>query len=176
MEKLEYKKSAVDLTDLALGIVVLGIVVVIGANILIKVRDTRLPDLPILTTTNESAGTKLSTTFTNTWFKEVTACVNNSNAAPIASGNYSTSVDSFGHGAITNLTNLYYSYQTNCTYTTYDITQADYDLADSAATGISEYGNWFSIIVIVGVAAVILGLIFMAFGKGAGSVGSGQSY
>jgi uncharacterized membrane protein len=94
MEKLEYKKSAVDLTDLALGIVVLGIVVTVGATILIKVRDT-----------NTQNGTA-------------------------------------------------------------------YNLADDAATGLAEYGNWFSIIVIVGVAAVILSLIFMAFCKGAGSVGN----
>ena len=87
------KKSAVDLTDLALGIVVLGIVVSVGATILVNVRDT------------------------------------------------STS------GSVS------------------------YNLADDAATGIAEYGNWFKIVVIVGVAAVILALIFMAFGRGAGSVG-----
>ena len=45
-----------------------------------------------------------------------------------------------------------------------------YNLADDAATGIAEYGNWFKIIVIVGVAAVVLSLIFMAFGRrGAGT-------
>lgn len=91
---MQYKKSAVDLTDLALGIVVLGIVVAVGATILVNVRDTNTTDT-------------------------------------IA-----------------------------------------YNLADDAATGLAEYGNWFKIIVIVGVAAVILALIFMAFGRGAGSVGS----
>ena len=40
-----------------------------------------------------------------------------------------------------------------------------YNLSDDAATGLAEYGNWFKIIVIVGVAAVILALIFMAFGN-----------
>jgi hypothetical protein len=94
--ELEMKKPAVDLTDLALGIVVLGIVVSIGATILVNVRDTN------------TAGT-------------------------IA-----------------------------------------YNLADDAATGIAEYGNWFSIIVIVGVAAVIISLIYLAFGKGASTVE--QSY
>lgn len=44
-----------------------------------------------------------------------------------------------------------------------------YNLADDAATGLAEYGNWFKTIVIVGVAAVVLSLIFMAFGRrGAG--------
>ena len=37
---MKYKQSAVDLTDLAIGIVVLGIVVSIGATILLNVRDT----------------------------------------------------------------------------------------------------------------------------------------
>jgi len=92
----ELKKPAVDLTDLAIGIVVLGIVVSIGATILINVRDT-----------NDENGTA-------------------------------------------------------------------YNLADDAATGISEYGNWFDIIVIVGVAAVVLSLIFMAFGRR--SAGGGMTY
>lgn len=95
MQKLEQKKSAVDLTDLAIGIVVLGIVVSVGATILINVRDT-----------NTENGTA-------------------------------------------------------------------YNLADDAATGLAEYGNWFKIIVIVGVAAVVLSLIFMAFGR---SQGGGMSY
>jgi len=94
---MEYKlkNSGVDLTDLAIGIVVLGIVVTVGATILTNVRDT-----------NTSGSTA-------------------------------------------------------------------YNLADDATTGIAEYGNWFKIIVIVGVAAVVLGLIFMAFGK---SGSQGMSY
>jgi len=84
------RKSAVDLTDLAIGIVVLGIVVSVGATVLLNVRDTN--------TTGDTA----------------------------------------------------------------------YNLAGDAATGLAEYGNWFKIIVIVGVAAVILSLIFMAFGRGRG--------
>jgi len=91
--KLELKKPAVDLTDLAIGIVVLGIVVSVGANVLINVRNTN--------TANDTA----------------------------------------------------------------------YNLADKAATGLAEYGNWFKIIVIVGVAAVILSLIFMAFGRRSASGG-----
>ena len=88
-QKMQYKKSAVDLTDLAIGIVVLGIVVSVGATILLNVRDT-------------NAGTT---------------------------------------------------------------TNIAYNVSNSAATGLAEYGNWFKIIVIVGVAAVVLSLIFMAFGR-----------
>jgi len=88
--KQTFRKSAVDLTDLAIGIVVLGIVVSVGATVLVNVRDT--------------------------------------NAA----------------------------------------NTSGYNLADDAAVGLGEYGNWFKIIVIVGVAAVILSLIFMAFGRGRG--------
>ena len=84
------KRGAVDLTELAIGIVVLGIVVSIGATILIEIRD--------------SNGLSVNTTA--------------------------------------------------------------YNLSNEAALGLAEYGNWFKIIVIVGVAAVVLGLIFMAFGRG----------
>ena len=91
MEKLQLKNSAVDLTGLAIGIVVLGIVVSIGATILLNVRDTNIAN------------------------------------------------------------------------------DAAYNLANSAATGLLEYGNWFDILVTVGVAAVVLSLIFMAFGRGGGT-------
>ena len=76
-----------DLSQMAISIVVLGIVVAVGATILINVRDTN------------TAGTTA------------------------------------------------------------------YNVSDKAAVGLGEYGNWFKIIVIVGVAAVILGLIFTAFGN-----------
>ena len=85
--QIQMKNSAVDLTDLAIGIVVLGIVVSVGANVLINVRNTN--------TASDTA----------------------------------------------------------------------YNLADKAAVGLAEYGNWFKTIVIVGVAAVVLSLIFMAFGR-----------
>ena len=111
MQKLKQKHSAVDLTDLAIGIVVLGIVVTIGATILLNVRDTNYTESA---TCNQTSG---------------------------ITGGCDTA----------------------------------YNLADSAATGIAEYGNWFDIIVIVGVAAVILSLIFMAFGR-AGSGDSGMQY
>ena len=89
--KLETKKSAVDLAELAIGIVVLGIVVSVGATILINVRDTN------------TSGT------------------------------------------------------------------ASYNVSNSAAVGLAEYGNWFKILVIVGIAAVILSLIFMAFRRPGGA-------
>ncbi len=94
--KTQFKKPAVDLTDLAIGIVVLGIVVSIGSTVLIGVRDTNVAN---------------------------------------------------------------------------DIA---YNLANDAALGLAEYGDWFDIIVIVGIAAVILALIFMAFGRG--SSGASMTY
>ena len=94
MQKLMIdKKGAVDLTELAIGIVVLGITVSVGATVLVNVRDTN--------TANGVA----------------------------------------------------------------------YNLSNSAAVGLGEYGNWFKILVITGVAAVVLGLIFMAFGRAGGGGG-----
>ena len=91
------KKSAVDLTELAVGIVVLGIVVSIGATVLLNVRDTNV------------------------------------------------------------------------------VGDTAYNLSDAAAVGLAEYGNWFTILVIVGIAAVVLSLIFLAFGRD-GSRGGGISF
>jgi len=101
---MKLQKSAVDLTDLAIGIVVLGIIVTIGATVLVNVRDT---NYELSATCNETSGV-----------------------------------------------------YTGC---------PGYEVANDAATGLAEYGNWFNIIVIVGVAAVVLSLIFLAFGGRSGA-------
>ncbi len=174
------KTSAVDLTDLAIGILILGIVVTIGARILIGMRDARLTDLPQLTTGNESIViSNASNSLTNTWVSSVTECLSNVTGtgnqtvnSTIVASNYSISIsDVDGTALITNTTNVIFS-DAACSYNTYDITEPDWALANDAAVGIAEYGNWFDIIVIIGIAGVILALIFMAFGQRGGQGGS----
>ena len=173
---MKQKQNAVDLTDLAIGILVLGIVVTIGSNILISVRDSTLTDLAEITTTNESvgiAGAGTSDTLANTWVKSVDSC-NAAAGGTIPAANYTVAIDAAsGVATITNVSIAEASI--NCTYTTYDTTRADWALPNDAATGIGEYGNWFDIIVIVGVAGLILSLIFLAF-RNSGGGDSGQLY
>jgi len=172
----EYRKGAVDLTDLAIGIVVLGIVVTIGATILVNVRNSQTSSLPTYTVVAESVTpTDAGVDLAKTWGVAVTACNNNTAAgAVINSGNYTTSVDSSnGLITITNTSSQWIDKAWACNYTVGNISDPRYSLADDAATGLGEYGNWFKIIVIVGVAAVILALIFMAFGGRNSSSGGG---
>jgi hypothetical protein len=158
--------KAIDLTGLALGIIVLAIVVSIGATILTNVRDSRLTSLSNLTTTNEKLTFSSNTaTLTNRWGIGVSQLTNESTGTVITpTGNYTTSINA-GDGTmtITNLTSKYQGW--NATYTYYNTSRADWQVANNATIGLGEYGNWFKIIVIVGVAAVILSLIFMAFGR-----------
>lgn len=170
-----YKKnSAVDLTDMAIGILILGIVVAIGSRVLILYRDNRLTDLGTNSTSNESVVINATgDTLSNVWVESITTCYCNTTGVgatscttanqTIASGNYTLSVNSLnGIGTLTNATTVTYN-DSACTYTTYDIGSPQWQLANDAAIGISEYGNWFDIIVIVGIAGLILALIFMAF-------------
>jgi hypothetical protein len=177
---MEIQKKAVDLTDLAIGLVVLGIVVSIGAYILTTLRDTKLTDLTSYTTTNETVTPSTTgDSLTNTWCKGVTSCINATDGSAIASSNYTVTINDFGVCTLTNNSNYGLSAGYKCTYDSYNLTsRADYELANDAAVGIGEYGNWFKIIVIVGAAAVVLALIFMAFGRGSMSAGgtSGGSY
>src|SRR3990172_5257396 len=67
--------KAIDLTGLAIGIIVLGIVVSMGAIILVGVRDARLTDLDEVTTNNETTFINQTTdTLANTWGKSVDSC------------------------------------------------------------------------------------------------------
>ncbi|KKK56414.1 hypothetical protein LCGC14_3064790, partial [marine sediment metagenome] len=156
--KEEIKNSAVDLTDLAISIVVLGVIVSIGGSILITYRDTRLTDLDTISTANETAdfSTLTSKELANGWFKSITSVLNTSDGATIDAGNYSVSTNAIsGKATIVNLTaDMPWSW--NITYDSYDTSRADWDVTDKAAAGLGEYGNWFKILVIVGVAAVVL--------------------
>ena len=171
------KNNAVDLTDIALAVLIIGITVSIGSRMLITYRDNRLSDLGTYSTANEtinvSSAAGGSDTFDNGWFDSVTTCYNSTNGVVIGSGNYTISVDSVtGVGTITNVTtDATCDYGWNCTYSAYNTSEAQWSLPDSAATGLAEYGNWFDIIVIIGVAGLILSLIFLAFGdkKGQGA-------
>jgi hypothetical protein len=177
MQKEEIKKSAVDLTDLAIGIVVLGVVVSIGVTILLEMRDSRLSELPTFTVTNEQVAIPAaSTPLTKVWFNSITSVYNETGNVQLSSGNWTTSVsDVNGQATFTNRTaNSGYAQVWNVTYTCYNSSRADFNLPNQAAIGLGEYGNWFKIIVIVGVAAVVLALIFMAFGnKGVSGGGEG---
>jgi len=170
---MQTKQSAVDLTDLAIGIVVLGIVVTIGANILITTRDARLTDLSTASTYNETLSfTGNTDKLANTWGKNVIH-VTNSSGTLVSSGNYTYTISSTdGTITVTNLTSTIQPWKIN--YQWYNTSRADWSSANKAAIGLGEYGNWFTILVIVGVAALILSLIFMAFGRSSG--GSGVSY
>ena len=167
------RKSAVDLTDLALAILVLGIVVSIGANILIGVRNSRVTDLQAYDVINESlAVTGEGTAMSTQWVSGTTAlCINASDEGFIAAPNYTIAVNpDWGTGTITmDIASVYNGSTVECTYGVYNTSDVQYTLPDAAAQGLGEYGNWFDIIAIVGIAAVILSLIFMAFGKRGGS-------
>ena len=60
----------------------------------------------------------------------------------------------------------------NCTYSGNNVSSTAYKLANDASVGVGEYGNWFKILVIVAVAALILGLIFLAFKPKDSSMGT----
>lgn len=174
------KKSAVDLTDLAIGIVVLGVTVVIGASILLNVRDSQLTDLALNSASQNVTGSNTTATqLTNAWYNGLTSVVNQTNISQVVPASNYTITTNAATGKASILVNgaTWNAKGMTVTYTHYDTTDERFSLPDSAATGLAEYGNWFNILVIVGIAAVILALIFMAFSnRGGGVEGSGQSY
>ena len=173
------KKSAVDLTELAIGIVILGISVAIGAVVLHNMAKAQITSvgtysvlLETITPYSTSAGAKLATT----WGKSVDYCQNTS-AIALGTGNYTYSIND-DNGVITlyNATSEYTHAAWKCNYTVYNVSDVRYSVPIKAETGLAEYGNWFKILVIVGVAAVVLGLIFLAFGNREGGSVAGGTY
>lgn len=180
MQEFETKKSAVDLTDMAIGIIVLGIVVSIGAIILVNYRDAQEDVIPSATTANESIttvneqGDVLAATKAAVCYKSTSICINETNVV-IAPGNYTVtkSLCSATIKTTAAVTAPYNDTTYKCTYTGGNASDPRWALANNASVGIGEYGNWFKIIVIVAVATVVLALLFMAFGRGSMSGGGG---
>ena len=174
---MKIRKNPVDLTDLAIGIIILGLVASIGAYILLGVRDARLTDLPVLTTANETVTPSAYFELANAWGVSVGTVTNATGAQIIASTDYTSTVNptsgiiEMSNSTSTSLRNVSDD-DWNVSYTRYDITRADWDLPNNASIGLAEYGNWFKIIIIVGIAGLILALLFLAFGnKGSGEIG-----
>jgi hypothetical protein len=176
--KLETKKSAVDLTELAIGIVTLGIIVSIGSVIIVKQRDTHFDELTTARTNNETITASGSATqLSHYWGKSVIAVTNSTpTSGAIDSANYTTAVNDNGAMTITfNAASHYIGNAVNVTYDWYNTSsRIDWTLSNQASAGLGEYGNWFKILVIVGVASVVLALIFMAFGRGRGGMGGSE--
>lgn len=169
---MKTKHSAVDLTELAIGIIILGIVVSIGVTIVSNVGTSQVTSLPTYQVVNEtisvtSAGTPLSTG----WVQGVNTITNQTTGAIITTGNYSSSINAGnGQGTVSNITaqTLASSGSWNVTYTVYNKTDPRFAIPNASAVGLGEFGNWFKILTIVGIAAVILGIIFVTFGKNKG--------
>lgn len=176
--EIDTKKPAVDLTDMALGIIILGIVVTIGATVLLNVRDISLTDATTTAVSQTITGSNTTATELSTaWFNTISAVANATNGQVVTSGNYSTTINSAGKGLFLVVGSQFNGASLQVNYSTYDTSsRPDWTLANSAALGLGEYGNWFDIIVIVGVAAIILSLIFVAFGRGNGGNEGGVAY
>jgi hypothetical protein len=177
--KVKEKKAAIDLTELALGVIVLGIVVSIGATILINFRDSRLTSTSTYSINNETAAsvTEAGVTLNQAYFQSTIAVTNATGGEVIPTSNYTLVADASGFPTISVAGSLYNNSNLNVSYNYYNVSEPQYALPDDAAGGLAEYGNWFTILVIVGVAAVVLSLIFLAFGRrGAAEGGEGVSF
>ena len=176
----ETKKSSVDLTGLAIGIIILGLVVAIGSVITFNVAKSQITNAATYQTANESVSpTTAGTVLAKPWVQGINTVYNDSNGVIISSGNYSLSVNSdTGAGSILNSTCKVSTASGSCTawkvtYTAYNTSDPRFSVPNNATVGLASYGDWFKIIVIVTIAAVIIGLIYSQFGKGSGNSASG---
>lgn len=164
----QHKKGAVDLQELAVAVVILGIVVAIGATIIITMRNNTVTNLPSYLVRNETVtvtGTSTSggVALSSIWVRSIDLVTNSTGGQVYTSGNYSSSINS-GTGVATffNATSKLPA-TWNVSYTVYNVSDPQYAIPNNAAIGLSQYGNWFPILVIVGIAAVVIALILSAF-------------
>jgi hypothetical protein len=180
------KKGNIDMTGIALSIIILGIVCAVGILITQNVATSQITNTNIIRVNNETGSTALSPTAPMhtqvIWVNEPTDVLTlyTANNGTVCTSNVTTTV-SEGTATLT-MTSASQSSPNACnntvmnvTYNRYNASDPRFDVASKASIGLGEYGNWFKIIVIVAISAVILGLIFTAF-RGNAEGGSGQSY
>ena len=160
---------------MAIAVLILGIAASIGSVVLLGIRDTA-PTTAY--TSNETTATAVTdaryTYFTNRGCTGVSSCTNQTNGHAIAAVNYTASIPTAtdGYCGVTAVEAKFNNSIWYCTYSGENTSSTAYKLANDASIGVGEYGSWFKILVIVAVAAVILGLIFIAFKPKAEASGS----
>ena len=172
---------AVNLSEFAIGIVILGIVASISAVVMLGFRDSQLTSTDTASLTNQVI-TDPDASFrlldTTDWVKSLDAVWNDTNGRTIDSGNYTFVVRETDGVGVLNASTEAGADSTgdwSVNYTVYNKSDPRFSISDNAASGLAEYGNWFKILVIISVAAVILTLIFVAFrGRSSGSSGGGS--
>jgi len=147
------KMANINLSEFAIGIVILGIVAAIGTTVLIDMRDTQLTDTDTSSLTSQTfdeptaAWTYLDTT---DWVKSLDGVWNDTTGDTIGAGNYTFTINDYGQGYInastigaTELGEQSGTWSVN--YSVYNKSDPRFSIADDAATGLLEYGNWFKI-------------------------------
>lgn len=174
------KKGAIDMTELGIGVIVLGVAVSIGATILTKMAATQITNAATYVVVNESVSsvTTVGSNLAQGWVKSIDLVINTSGKV-ITTGNSTLTINTdTGLGTISSSgTNAFNNSNWNVTYTVYNKSDPRFDVPTDAAVGLMEYGNWFKILVIVGIAAVVLAVLFMSFdNRGSSGSSGGTSY
>ena len=172
------KNSAIDLTDVALSIVILGITVAVGTQIIGTYRDSRLTALPTYAVTNETqnvttTGVELSTE----WFQSVALATNSTGGQTIPANNYTTTTNGFGKATISAVADSpWASDNWNITYNVRNTSDPQWAIANDAQVGLATYGDWFTIIAVISIAGLVLGLLFLTLGNKGNNVTGGASF
>jgi len=90
------------------------------------------------------------------------------NVALVDGTDYTVSGTTF---TITNINYAWNSLDLSYSYNQLQSNNTDYALAGDAVLGLGEFENWFSIIVIVGIAGLVLFLVFNSFTPGRSEIG-----
>lgn len=175
----------VDLTGFAIALIVLGVVAAVGSTILLEYRDSQLDDIATYQVKNETVTDPVNGTYSDLalrWVQSIGTITNATTGQVVGTANYTTRIrGADGVGQINAshppvpLDNVSQG-NWNVTYTVYNITDARFKIADDASTGLAEYGDWFKVLVVIAVAALVIGLLFSSMRGGAGSEGGGTNY
>jgi len=138
---------------------VIGIFLAIGALVLVGVQDTQVSTAGI---TNESVTPVLNTAVSlsrNELLDGSVKLVNNSNAAPLASTDFSVNNEA-GSVTVTNNSFVAGGGTVNATFT-YKVQDTFFNISQDSIGGLSGFSEFQSLIGLVVAAAVILGLVFV---------------
>jgi len=137
-----------------------ALVLGIGLTVTLELRDTTLDsttdDITLLN------GTAVS--LTNTGVRSTTFTLTNSSGTTLGSGNYTLAATA---GTVTLTDNTYNNTNWTASYD-YGEDEVAYTATDSTLDALADFPDWFPILVVVIMAAIIIGIVIRGFSGGSG--------
>jgi len=160
---------ATSMNQFITGVVVVGVVLVMAIFIAGSIQDATYEDNTVATVTNETGSwlnettyTVDSSTATNFAGLTILSAINTTDNSSIGVGNFSVSGSGFTNATATTWDSIWVTYSYS-----YSADTAASNASSDLVTSLSNGSGWLTILIVVGFATIVLGMLTSGLGRSA---------